>query len=63
MGCIIAELFTGNPLIPGQSETEMLIRLSKLIGNIPKSWKKGFDVAQKTGLSFQPGSLVDPSED
>ena len=41
----------------------MLIRLSKLIGNIPKTWTKGFDVAQKTGLSFQPGSLVDPSHD
>ena len=61
MGCILAELFTGNPLLPGQSETDMLMRLSKLIGNIPSTWEKGFEVAKKTGVNFMPGSPVDPS--
>ena len=61
MGCIMAELFTGNPLLPGQSETDMLMKLSKLIGNIPHTWEKGFEVAKKTGVNFMPGSPVDPS--
>ena len=63
MGCILAELFTGNPLMPGQSETDMLMRLSKLIGNIPSSWEKGFEVAKKTGANFMPGSIVNPTYD
>ena len=37
-GCIFAELFTGDPLLPGSSETDMLHRLSKLIGCVPASW-------------------------
>ena len=39
----------------------MLMRLSKLIGNIPNPWEKGFEVAKKTGVNFMPGSPVDPS--
>ena len=41
----------------------MLMRLSKLIGNIPSSWDKGFEVAKKTGVNYMPGSPVDPSLD
>lgn len=63
MGCILAELFTGLPLLPGQSESDMLMRLSKLIGNIPSSWEKGYEVAKKTGVNYMPGSPVDPSID
>ena len=32
MGCIIAELFSGDPLLPGNSESDMLFRLANLIG-------------------------------
>ena len=39
------------------------MRLSKLIGNIPSSWEKGFEVAKKTGVNYMPGSPVDPSLD
>ena len=63
MGCIMAELFTSVPLLPGQNESDMLMRLSKLVGNIPQSWEQGFEVAKKTGVNFMPGSLVDPSTD
>ena len=63
MGCILAELFTGNPLLPGQSESDMLMRLSKLIGNIPSTWEKGYEVAKKTGVNYMPGSPVDASMD
>ena len=38
-GCIFAELFTGEPLLPGSSETDMLHRLSRLIGCVPSSWR------------------------
>ena len=61
MGCILAELFTGIPLLPGQSESDMLMRLSKLIGNIPSTWEKGYEVAKKTGVNYLPGSPVDAS--
>ena len=39
MGCIMAELYTGVPLLPGTTESDMIYRLSMLIGNIPESWK------------------------
>ena len=35
LGCIMAELYTGQPLIPGQSESDMLYRLANLLGNVP----------------------------
>ena len=41
----------------------MLMRLSKLIGNIPSSWEKGYEIAKKTGVNYMPGSQVDPSFD
>ena len=44
-------------------ESDMLMRLSKLIGNIPSSWEKGYEVAKKTGVNYMPGSPVDPSID
>ena len=37
LGCIIAELFNGKPLFPGQDENEMVEFLTLLCGNIPQS--------------------------
>ena len=62
-GCIFAELYTSEPLLPGQSESDMLHRLSRLIGCVPASWKTGFDVAANIGLTNLPGALVEPSRD
>ena len=63
MGCILAELFTGTPLLPGQSETDMIMRLSKLIGTIPQTWEKGIELMNKKGVKFMPGTLVEPNKD
>ena len=32
VGCLMAELLTGQPLLPGSSEDDMLYRLTNLIG-------------------------------
>jgi len=62
-GCIFAELFTGDPLLPGSSETDMLHRLSRLIGCVPSSWSQGFEMAAGIGLMNLPGALVCPSRE
>lgn len=59
-GCILAELFSGDPLLPGHSESDMLHRISKLIGCVPSSWKPGFDMAAGIGLTNLPGALIEP---
>lgn len=38
LGCIFAELFTGDPLMPGSSESDQLIRMSKILGQPPTAW-------------------------
>jgi male germ cell-associated kinase len=60
MGCIMAELYTGIPLLPGTTESDMLYRLSMLIGNIPESWKTGYSQAYRSGLEANPGALTNP---
>lgn len=62
-GCIFAELFTGEPLLPGSSESDMLHRLSRILGCVPQSWKQGYDVATGIGLTNLPGCMVEPSSD
>ena len=59
-GCIFAELYKGEPIFPGQSETDMLHRISKGIGCIPPSWQAGFDMAVKAGVTNLPGALISP---
>lgn len=63
VGCIFAELYTGEPLLPGSSETDMLHRLSRLIGCVPSSWKAGYDVANGIGLTNLPGCMIEPNRD
>ena len=62
-GCIMAELFIGEPLLPGSSETDMLHRLSRLIGCVPAKWKQGFDTAARIGLTNLPGALIEPQRE
>ena len=38
LGCIFAELYTGEPLLPGSSETDKLMRMGKLLGQPPSNW-------------------------
>ena len=35
LGVIMAELYTGEPLLPGSSETDQLMRMGKLLGVPP----------------------------
>ena len=37
LGCIMAEMYTGVPLLPGTSEDDMLYRLTNIIGQPPQS--------------------------
>ena len=63
LGCIMAELYTGQPLFPGQTESDMLYRIANVLGNIPESWKSGYETAYRTGSSQLPGALTNPSKD
>ena len=54
-GCIFAELFSGEPLFPGSSESDMIHRMSKVLGPVPTTWKQGFEVANNIGLTGLPG--------
>ena len=56
MGCIIAELYSGQPLIPISSEADMLYKLSNLIGKPPLNWAlshKAVQICQFSGLALQ----------
>lgn len=37
LGCILAELYTGYPLFPGENETEQLLCIMETMGLPPKS--------------------------
>ena len=63
LGCIMAELYTGQPLIPGQSESDMLYRIANILGNVPEAWKSGYDSAYRSGSNQLPGALTNPSKD
>lgn len=41
LGCILAELFTGHPLFPGDNEVDLLMRVIEMFGNPPKEMAKG----------------------
>ena len=38
LGCIFAEMYTGDPLMPGSSEADQLMRMGRLIGQPPSQW-------------------------
>ena len=57
LGCIMAELFTMRPLFPGQSETDQMTKICKVLGTPTKlNWPDGFKLAQQLGYTF-PQSL------
>lgn len=62
-GCVFAELYIGEPLFPGSSETDMLQRISRMIGCIPQSWQAGFQTAINAGVTNLPGAIVAPVYD
>eukprot|EP01134_Creolimax_fragrantissima_P006201 CFRG6201T1 len=36
LGCILAEMYTGQPLFPGEDETDQLFSIMEVLGHIPK---------------------------
>ena len=52
MGCIAAELFTGQPLFPGRNESDQLYRLCALLGRPPIQWQEGYSMAINIGFVF-----------
>ena len=40
LGCILAELFTGHPLFPGDNEVDLLMRIIEVFGNPPATMIK-----------------------
>ena len=41
----------------------MLYRLSTVMGNVPETWKTGYDVAYRSGSNQFPGAPTNPSRD
>ena len=57
LGCILAELFVGRPLFPGDSEHDQLVLIMEMLGNPPASLLKQ---AEKLGMFFENQVLKDP---
>ncbi|XP_026395958.1 probable serine/threonine-protein kinase At1g54610 [Papaver somniferum] len=56
-GCLLAEMFTGRPIMPGRTEVEQLHRIFKLCGSPSEDyWKK-----LKLPASFRPPQPYKPS--
>ena len=57
LGCILAELFTGRPLLPGESEHDQLVLIMEMFGNPPASL---LNQAEKLDMFFDNRVLKDP---
>ncbi|KAM7536378.1 hypothetical protein Aperf_G00000087245 [Anoplocephala perfoliata] len=61
VGCIMAELFTLKPLFPGESEIDMLFKISNLLGTpSQQDWPEGYKLASALNFIFpkyQPARL------
>jgi serine/threonine protein kinase len=59
LGCIMAELYTFNPIFAGNSEFDQLTKITNIIGN-PKlnDWPEGFKLIQKLGMKFPSSSGI-----
>ncbi|XP_052197950.1 probable serine/threonine-protein kinase At1g54610 [Diospyros lotus] len=56
-GCLLAEMFTGKPIMPGRTEVEQLHRIFKLCGSPSEDyWKR-----MKAPAAFQPPQQYQPS--
>lgn len=53
MGAIMAELYLGRPLFPGQNEADQLLKVFSVLGVPSKaSWPEGHKMASKIGYNF-----------
>lgn len=60
LGCVAVELFVGLPLFPGQNEVQMIILISRMLGQIPQNM---IDISPRKNFFFNPdNSLKTESE-
>ena len=52
LGCIMAELYTLNPLFSGSSEIDQLNKICSVQGTPPKSWTEGYKQASAMKMCF-----------
>jgi serine/threonine protein kinase len=53
IGCVMAELFLGMPIFPGQSELNQVDTIFKILGTPPKEhWREGYELALKRNYTF-----------
>lgn len=60
LGCVAVELFVGLPLFPGENEVQMIILISRMLGQIPQNM---IDISPRKNIFFNPdNSLKTESE-
>lgn len=53
LGAIMAELYTGRPLFPGQSESDQIFKVCQLLGSpTAKTWAEGMKLASSMNFRF-----------
>ena len=48
-----------NPMFTGSSEIDQLSKIMSVLGTPPTSWKQGYDLAKKMGMTFPNYQPVD----
>lgn len=58
MGCIIAEIYLGRPLFPGNNEDDQLDKITEILGS--PQWPDGDTLARRCGFKFKnfPGVIL-----
>ena len=53
VGCVMAELFLGMPIFPGQSELNQVDTIFRILGTPSKeTWREGYELAAKRSYTF-----------
>jgi len=53
LGCILAELYSKNPLFPGENEIDQVHLITQALGTPESNWKQGVKLAKKLGISLK----------
>ena len=53
IGCIMAELYSKNPLFPGDNELDQVSKLVDVLGSPKHTWEFGMKLAQKRGFCVE----------
>ena len=60
VGCVLAELYNLKPIFPGKDKFDQMNKIICILGT-PKEndWKKGYELIEKLGISFQEHNKID----